>query len=158
MFRDIRKKKNKMSAELTNKLLKETRIGILAVNGDEGYPYALPINFLYDEARQKIFFHGAKRGHKYDTLKRSEKVCFSVYGQEMVKEEAWAPFVQSAVIFGRCHLMENTEQALEVLKQFALKYYPNEKMVMDEIDASRNAVQLFEIDIEQLSGKEVQEK
>ena len=76
----------------------------------------------------------------------------------MVKEEAWAPFVQSAVIFGRCHLMENTEQALEVLKQFALKYYPNEKMVMDEIDASRNAVQLFEIDIEQLSGKEVQEK
>lgn len=158
MFRDIRKKKNKMSAELTNKLLKETRIGILAVNGDEGYPYALPINFLYDEARQKIFFHGAKRGHKYDALKRSEKVCFSVYGQEMVKEEAWAPFVQSAVIFGRCHLLENTEQALEVLKQFALKYYPNEKMVMDEIDASRNAVQLFEIDIEQLSGKEVQEK
>lgn len=79
MFRDIRKKKNKMSAELTNKLLKETRIGILAVNGDEGYPYALPINFLYDEARQKIFFHGAKRGHKYDALKRSEKVCFSVY-------------------------------------------------------------------------------
>lgn len=47
---------------------------------------------------------------------------------------------------------------MEVLKQFAMKYYPNEKMVVDEIKLTGKAVQKFEISIEHISGKEVQEK
>ena len=35
-------------------LLSEVR-GVLAVNGDDGYPYALPMNFYYDEEKGKIF-------------------------------------------------------------------------------------------------------
>lgn len=45
-----------------------------------------------------------------------------------------------------------------VLKQFAMKYYPNEKLVDEEIEAAGKAVQMFEITIEHISGKEVQER
>ena len=66
----------------------------------------VPVNYFYDSNAGKIYFHGARAGHKVDALKASDKVCFTVYGNETVKEEAWAPFVQSTVVFGRCHLVE----------------------------------------------------
>ena len=39
-----------------------------------------------------------------------------------------------------------------------MKYYPNEQMVDEEIAQSGKASQLFEIEIEHMSGKEVQER
>ena len=46
MFRPIRKKKNELSTEDTRQILREARRGVLAVNGEDGYPYAIPINFI----------------------------------------------------------------------------------------------------------------
>lgn len=158
MFRKIRKKKNELDINATEKLLLDSRRGVLAMNGDEGYPYAIPINYVYDEDNKKIYFHGARVGHKIDALRACDKVCFTVYGNETIKEETWAPFMQSTVVFGRCHLMENDEKAMALLKFFAIKYYPNEQMVDEEIAQAGKAVQLFEIEIEHLSGKEVQER
>ena len=158
MFRPIRKKKNEISVDKAKALLHSSRRGVLAVNGDDGYPYAIPINYLYDEENEKIIFHGAKAGHKVDALKKNDKICFTVFGNEMVKEEAWAPFLQSAVVFGRCHLVESQEEAIVLVKKFAAKYYPNMDMVNEEAALSGRAVQMFEIQIEHLSGKEIQER
>ena len=158
MFRTIRKKKNEISIDKAKKLLSCSRRGVLAVNGDNGYPYAIPINYFYDENTQRIIIHGARTGNKVDSLKVCDKVCFTVYGNEMVKEESWAPYLQSVVVFGRCHLIESGENATKLLKQFAMKYYPSEGMVIDEIAATGGAVQMFQIDIEHISGKEVQER
>ena len=158
MFRPIRKKKNDIGVETAEQLLLHCRRGILAMSGMEGYPYAVPINFYFDKESYKIYFHGAKAGHKIEALRACDKVCFTVYGNETVKEEAWAPFVQSAVVFGRCHLMENGPEAMARLKQFAMKYYPEERLADEEIAKAGKAAQLFEIEIEHLSGKEVQER
>lgn len=158
MFRPIRRKKRESDIEAAKALLLSSRRGVLAVNGDNGYPYAVPINYIYDKDAEKIYFHGARAGHKVDALRACDKVCFTVYGNETIKDEAWAPFVQSVVVFGRCHLLEAGERATELLKRLAMKYYPNEQMVADEIARDGKAVQVFEIDIEHLSGKEVQEK
>lgn len=158
MFRAIRKKQNEIDITAAETLLQDSRRGILAVNGDDGYPYAIPVNYFYDRENQKIYFHGARAGHKVDALKACDKVCFTVYGNESIKEESWAPFLQSTVVFGRCHLIEAGEKAMELLKRFAMKYYPDEKLVDEEIRQAGKAVQIFEIEIEHLSGKEVQER
>ena len=158
MFRTIRKKKNEISIDTAKALLQSSRRGVLAVNGDDGYPYAIPINYVYDNDAQKIYFHGARAGHKVDALRACDKVCFTVYGNETIKEEDWAPFVQSTVVFGRCHLVEKGAEATEILKKLAAKYYPNEQLIDEEIERSGKAVQLFEIEIEHISGKEIQEK
>lgn len=159
MFRPIRRKKKEMDLDATKELLQCSRRGVLAVNGDDGYPYAVPVNYFYDRNAGKIYFHGARAGYKVDALRASDKVCFTVYGNETIKEEeAWAPFVQSAVVFGRCHLLEEDTEATEILKKIARKYYPNEQLIDEEIERSGKAVQLFEIDIEHISGKEIQEK
>ena len=158
MFRPVRKKANEISVEEAKKLLHEARRGVLAVSGDDGYPYAVPINYLYDEDAQEIIFHGSKVGHKVDALKRSDKVCFTVYGNETIRDEAWAPYMQSAVVFGRCRLPEYGEESMAFLKRFAMKYYPGESMVDAEIADAGKATQMYVIDIEHISGKEVQEK
>lgn len=158
MFRPIRKKKNEIGIEAVKKLLHDSRRGILAVNGDDNYPYAIPVNYLYDEENQKIYFHGSRAGHKVDAIKNCDKVCFTVFGNETFKKESWAPFLQSAVIFGRCHLVTDQPVAMALLKRFAMKFYPDESMVDEEIAVSGKAVQMYEIVIEHLSGKEVQER
>ena len=158
MFRPVRKKKNEISAEEARVLLRSARRGVLAVHGDDGYPYAIPINFFYDEEAGKIYFHGSRAGHKADALKRCDKVCFTVVGPETVRDEAWAPYVRSAVVFGRCRPVEDPAEALRVLKRFAMKYYPDERTADEEIDRSAKAVRMYEITVGHVSGKEVQER
>ena len=79
MFREIRKKKNEINIVMAKLLLESSRRGVLAVNGDDGYPYAIPINYVYDGEAQRICFHGAKIGHKVDALRACDKVCFTVF-------------------------------------------------------------------------------
>ena len=79
MFRPIRKKKNEISTEEALALLQDSRRGVLAVNGDNGYPYAIPVNYYFDKENKKIYFHGAKSGHKIDAIKNCDKVSFCVY-------------------------------------------------------------------------------
>ena len=82
MFRPIRRKKNEMSIEAAKALLASERRGVLAMNGDDGYPYAIPIDYYYCESENKIYFHGAREGYKAEILKKDGKVCFTVFGNE----------------------------------------------------------------------------
>ena len=159
MFKPIRIKINEIDHSAAEALLQSNRRGILAMNGDNGYPYAIPINYFYDCVGQKIYFHGAKVGHKVELLKASDKVCFTVYGNERIDEaESWAPYMQSVVVFGKCRLLEPGPESIDRLKEFAMKYYPDETLADEEIARSGRAAQIFEITIEHMSGKQVQEK
>ena len=158
MFRPLRRKKNVISEEAAKELLLNEKRGILAVNGDDGYPYALPVNYFYDMENGRIYFHGAKAGHKVDSLKKSDKVCFTVYGNSRYKEGEWAPYTQSTVVFGRCHLIQDAAMTEEKVRTLAEKYYPDKSEIDEEIAQSIRAVQLYEITIEHLSGKQVQER
>ena len=159
MFRPMRRKKKEISIEAAKELLRNERRGIFAVNGDDGYPYAVPVNYVYDEAVNKIYFHGAGAGHKFEALQKDDKVCFTVYGNERIDEtESWAPYVQSTVVFGRCRVLEDENRTLELVRKVAQKYYPSEELIDEEIARAGRAAKLYEIQIEHISGKEIQEK
>lgn len=100
MFRPMRRTKRAISDEDAKRLLEQGRRAVLAVNGDDGYPFAFPINYRFDADTNKIFFHGAKAGQKVDALRRSDKVCLTVMGNEHYEQDEWAPYVQSTVVFG----------------------------------------------------------
>lgn len=158
MFREIRKKKNILNIEEAKNLLKKERRGVLSLNGDDGYPYGIPINYLYVEEENIIIFHGSKQGHKVDSLTKSNKACFTVYGNVVFKEEKWAPYVQSVICFGRCKLITDQNDIIRLAKIFASKYYPNDELIDKEIEKSIKALQMYVIEIEHLSGKQIQEK
>ena len=158
MFRPMRRSKQALSEQEAKALLSGEKRGILAVNGDDGYPFAFPINYFYDEAHGKLYFHGGKVGHKVDALQKSDKVCFTVYGNERFEEGDWAPYLQSVVAFGRCRLIADAAETEERVRVLALKYYPTKEEVEAEIAKDIHAVQLYEITVEHMSGKRVHEK
>ena len=159
MFRPLRRKKRAISDEAARELLSACKRGVFAVNGDDGYPYAIPVNYFFDAEHDKIYFHGAKAGHKVDALKRDDKVCFTVYGNEWYKDGDWAPYVMSTVVFGRCRLVDEAPAFIEdKVRQLALKYYPSAEEVEEEIAKDIKGVQLYEITIEHLCGKQIHEK
>lgn len=158
MFRPMRRSKQALSEQDTKNLLFQEKRGILAVHGDDGYPFAFPVNYYYDREQGKIFFHGGKTGHKVDALKANDKVCFTVYGNERREEGDWASFWQSVVVFGRCRLVSDAAETENRVRTLALKYYPTAEEVEREIAKDLPAVQLYEITIEHMSGKQVHEK
>lgn len=158
MFRAMRRKNKAIGLEEAKALLVNERRGVLAVNGDDGYPYCVAINYIYDEEEGKIYFHGSRIGHKHDAIVACDKVCFTVYGNESIKDLDWAPYVQSVVIFGRCHVIEDHEEAIRQVKKLAMKYYPDEATADEEIAVSGKGVEMFEIVIEYMTGKEIQER
>ena len=158
MFRPMRRPKNAIPDEQAKKLLREEKRGVIAMNGDDGYPFAIPVDYFYDETAGKIYFHGAKSGYKVDALRRCDKVCFTVYGGEFYKNGHWAPYVQSVLVYGRCRLVENIAVTEARVRELAMKYYPSAEEVEAEIAKDLRAVQLYEITVEHMTGKQVHEK
>ena len=93
-----------------------------------------------------------------DALKKSNKVCFTVYGNEHFEPGDWAPYLQSTVVFGRCRLIEDAAVTEAKVRELAAKYYPSAEEIDVEVKKYIRAVQLYEITIEHLTGKQVQEK
>jgi len=79
MFRKMRRFKQELSKEECMEILKNEPRGVLSVLGDDGYPYGMPVTHWYNEKNGKIYFHGAKSGHKIDAIKNCDKVSFQCH-------------------------------------------------------------------------------
>lgn len=159
MFREMRRFKQQVSEDECKKILKEENRGVFSVIGDNGYPYTIPINFYYDETDHKIYFHGAKEGHKVDAINQCNKVCFTTWNQGFKKEGHWEWNVTSVVVFGRVELVTDRTVIEDRLRKLAMKYYPTEDEVEEEMSSSSaDRVQLYAIEIEHMTGKLVNEK
>lgn len=66
VFREMRRKKQALSQQEIAQILQQETSGVLALIGDEVYPYAVPISYVYDG--EKLYFHSAKSGHKLDAI------------------------------------------------------------------------------------------
>lgn len=158
MFRPMKRKSHAISNEDARALLASAKRGVFAVNGDDDYPFAFPVDYYYDEPAGSIFFHGAKTGYKVDALKRCNKICFTVIGPNRFEENDWAPYVQSVIVYGTCTLVDDDTETEKRVRELALKYYPTRAEVENEISKHLAGVQLYRIDIEHLTGKQVHEK
>ncbi|MBQ7433677.1 MAG: pyridoxamine 5'-phosphate oxidase family protein [Lachnospiraceae bacterium] len=158
MFRKMRRFKQEVSHEECVSILQTEKRGVLSVIGDEGYPYAIPMDFYYDAEEKKIYFHAAREGHKMDAIKRCDKVCFTTWNTGFRKEGDWSWNVTSVVVMGRAELVSDTELANEKLRKLALKYYPTVEEVDAEMQRDAHRVQMIAIAMEHMTGKLVSEK
>lgn len=157
MFREIARKKQRLSVEQIVGLLKAEKRGVLSVIGDEGYPYGMPINYWYNEENGKIYFHSGKAGHKVDALAANEKVSFCVYDQGYRNDGEWALNISSVIVFGRVRIVEDFEQAMDVCRRLSLKYTPDLTYIEEEIRKYGKATLCYELSPEHMTGKLVNE-
>ena len=155
MFRDLTRKKQQLSVSECNEILKQEVRGVLAVNGDDGYPYALPINFYFDEEKGKIYFHSGKVGHKLDAIANSNKVSFCVYDKGYHKDGHWSLNIRSVIIFGRVHILEDWSDNLMIT--FCKRFTDDINYICDEIEHFKRNTAVLCLEIEHMTGKLVNE-
>lgn len=79
MFRSMRRSAQALTKEQCIDILKKRTSGVLSLLGDNGYPYGVPMSFVYVDG--KLLFHSALSGHKIDALQRCKKSSFTVIEQ-----------------------------------------------------------------------------
>ena len=160
MFRKMRRFKQQISeAECIEVLKNETR-GVLSVIGDGGYPYGIPLNHYYCEEDGKLYFHGAKEGHKIDAVKSCDKVSFCVMDQGYREGDDWALNIRSVIVFGRIRFFEYAEdpdKVREICVGLSSKFTDDANYADDEIAKVGKNVLCFEITPDHMTGKLVNE-
>lgn len=154
MFREMRRSKQLLTKEETIAIFERGTNGVLAVSGDEGYPYAVPVSYVYEDG--KIFFHCAKTGHKMDAICRCDKVSLCVVDQDQVIQETYTTHYRSAIAFGRARVLTDDREKRTALMKLAEKYSPamGKSRHQQEMEKNWAAVTLVEIAIEHMTGKE----
>lgn len=156
MFREMRRRNQALSAEECVAVLMCGTAGVLAVSGDDGYPYAVPLSYAYEDG--KIFFHCAQTGHKLDAIAGNEKVSFCVIDQDQVIPEEFTTYFRSVIVFGKARILEDEEEKRKALVAVAERYSPDHTQErLREIESALKRVCLLELTIEHMNGKEAKE-
>lgn len=151
MFRDMRRKKQLLPQEEALAVLERGTNGVMALSGDGGYPYAVPISYAYRDGR--LYFHCAKTGHKLDAIARSDKASFCVVDQDQIVPEEFTTYFRSVIAFGRIRVLETEEERRRAAEALCAKYAPGLDSA-GEIRKSLPAMGALELTIEHLTGKE----
>lgn len=152
MFREMRRKKQQLSAVETIEILQACTSGVLAVTGDNDYPYAVPLSYVYKDG--KLFFHFAKAGHKLDGIARNDRVSFCVIKTDDVVQKTFTTHFRSAIVFGRARILTKDSEKKYALECLVEKYSP--AYIAEgqaEIERDWDRVCVAEVQIEHMTGK-----
>ena len=152
MFREMRRSKQLLSMEDTKAVMDRCTNGVLACFGDEDYPYAVPVSYVY--FNDKIYFHSTKAGHKIDAVMKNPKVSFTVIDEDQIVSEKYTTYFRSVIAFGNARIAEGDEW-LEAFKALVEKYsgdQPEEVRHKEITGCSQSYI--IAIDITHITGKE----
>ena len=156
MFRKMRRFKQQLSDDYVDEILKRGKTGIMAVIGDEGYPYTVPMNYVYADG--KIYMHSALSGHKIDALRANDKVSFCVIDADDVVPSNYSTNFRSVIAFGRARIVEDEAAKMASLRLLGDKYNPNQPEALDnEVSHGFSRLHMIEITIEHVTGKQSKE-
>ena len=154
MFREMRRKNQLLSEEISREVLQRNTSGVLSLMGEKGYPYGVPMSYVL--AGDKIFFHCAKEGHKIDAIRREEKASFCVIDQDKIVSEEYTTYFRSVIAFGSVHILENEDEKRNAIRILAEKYSGDQgaEGIEREIDKHFANLCMLQFDMEHLTGKE----
>ena len=155
-FRPMRRKRQELAQKESIAILQKATSGTLALLGDNGYPYAVPISYVYHEG--KLYFHSAVEGHKVDAIRQCDKASFCVIEQDEVHPEKYTTFFRSIIAFGKIHIIEDETEKLQMARMLGNRYNPDQdEALQKELENGLARMLMIRFDIEHLTGKEAKE-
>ena len=160
MFRPMRRIAQQISIEECAGVLKSASTGVLGLIGDDGYPYTVPLNFVYapddNGGYGTIGFHCAREGHKLDAIRRNGKVSFTVIDRDEVMPKERTTKYRSVIAFGRARIIEDEAELRTAANALGAKYSAGyEALYLAETEETirKGTLACVEITIEHLTGK-----
>jgi nitroimidazol reductase NimA-like FMN-containing flavoprotein (pyridoxamine 5'-phosphate oxidase superfamily) len=151
MFKEMRRIEKQLSKDKVEEILNKGEYGMLSTIGENGYPYGVPVNYVY--MKDSIYIHGAVEGHKIDNINFNPKTSFCVVNYSEVIPNKFSTHYESVIVFGRAEVIEGEEKEL-ALEGFIHKYSkeflePGKKY----ISGSKNRTKIIKMKIEHMTGK-----
>ena len=153
MFRKMRRIRQQLPEEEVTAIMERNAEGVLSLLGDDGYPYGVPVNYVWYEG--KIYFHAAIAGHKKDAMENHEKVCFTVIDTHEVLSRDRATRYRSVIAFGHARFITDPDEKRKALQIFGYKHagdFPED--VEQEIETTMDRTLTVEITVDHITGKE----
>ena len=152
MEHKMHKASRQLSDAETMEILKKGDHGTLSVQGDDGYPYATPINYIVVDG--KVYLHSARYGYKIECLQRSPKCCFSaIISAQIIPSKITAAF-ESVVLTGTAVFVTDQAEKRTVLENFVTQKHPGyEELGFKMIDKQIDKTAVIRLDPVSLTGK-----
>lgn len=156
-FRAMRRARQQLSEQACIEILQKNTAGVLAVLGDGGWPYAVPLSYVYADGC--LYFHCAKTGHKLDALRGCDKASFCVIDRDQVVPEEYTTYFRSVIAFGRAEILTQPQEIRAAIERLAAKYNPTDSAANRArfIDKELAALCMVRLRIEHLTGKQAKE-
>ncbi len=152
-FRKMRRFRQQLPKEECESILSAATSGTLALLGDNGYPYALPISHVYDDGR--LYFHSAVSGHKVDAIRSCDKASFCVIAADDVHPTEFTTYFKSVIVFGRIHIVEDEDERLSATVLLGERFDPvDADGLQKEMDRFYKHMLIIRLDVEHITGKE----
>ena len=152
-FREMRRRRQQLATEEAVAILQKSTAGTLALLGDNDYPYAVPLSYVYQDGR--IYFHSALAGHKVDAVRKNEKASFCVIEQDDVQPKKYTTFYRSVIAFGRVHVVDDEAEKMRMARMLGNRYNPNDDVALSrELESGLSRMLMIRLDIEHLTGKQ----
>lgn len=149
----MRRKRQQLSHEESVAILQKATSGTLALLGDNGYPYAVPLSYVYSDG--KLYFHSALEGHKVDAIRNCDKASFCVIDSDDVKPQRYTTYFRSVIAFGKIKIVEDEGLRLAVARLLGNRYNPGHDDALEkELENGFMRMLVICLDIEHLTGKE----
>lgn len=154
VFRPMRRFTQQLPDAAGEEILKSSTSGVLSVIGDSGYPYGVPLSYVYENG--KIYFHCARSGHKLDAVKNNDKASFCVIAQDEIVPDKYTTCFRSVIAFGRVRVMEDENEVRHAIEILARRYNPADSTESrySAIDRELDRLCMLEFQIEHMTGKE----
>lgn len=151
MERKMRRFKQELPEVESRRILTTGKYAVWAVDGDDDYPYAVPVNYVYDG--DAIYIHCARQGHKIDSILRNPRCSMCIVEKDDVIPEEFTSYFHSVIVFGKAEIVEDETIRLKALRLLCGKYSPGIDPT-DEIAKFLKAVCIVRINIDRMTGKE----
>lgn len=152
-FRKMRRFRQQLTESECDAILSIGTSGTLALLGDNGYPYAVPISYVYVDG--KLYFHSAKTGHKIDAIRQYEKASFCVIAADDVHPAEFTTYFRSVIAFGKIQIIGSEDERMYAASLLGDRYNPGDEAgLQKELEKGLSHMVILRLDIEHLTGKE----
>jgi uncharacterized protein len=154
-FNEIRNHRRALSEDEAREILARADHGVLATAGEDGWPYAVPLNHVL--IGDAIYAHCAREGHKLKNLAHENRVSYCAVASAAVVPEELTTLYESAIVFGRASLVEDADQKHRALRLLTERFCgcgdEQDKRFDEHFAKHAQGTVVIRITIERITGK-----
>ena len=149
----VRRRDRLLSEQRAIELIEGAEYGVLSMTDEEGMPYAIPVNHVWD-GESALYVHCAPEGKKLRAIAKNPHVCLCIVGDVNLLPANFTTEYESVVIYGLARTGLDEDERMKALHLLINKLSPEHKQLGEKYtQASFHRTEIIKIEVQEFSGK-----